>query len=60
MERTSMDKKNNSKTVLLELITAGIFYLKLIYLDSSIGAYIGDSIYMIFMLFLCWSSTSKD
>lgn len=56
-----MNKKdNNSKTVLLELITAGIFYLKLIYLDNSVGAYIGDSIYMIFMLTLCWSSTSKD
>ena len=56
-----MNKKdNNSKTVLLELITAGIFYLKLIYLDNSVGAYIGDSIYMIFMLFLCWSTTSKD
>lgn len=55
-----MNKKNNKETVILSLISAGIFYLKLIYLDSSIGAYIGDSIYMIFMLFLCWSSTSKN
>lgn len=55
-----MNKKNNKEAVILSLISAGIFYLKLIYLDNSVGDYIGDSIYMIFMLFLCWSSTSKD
>ncbi|MFD3388827.1 hypothetical protein [Ligilactobacillus salivarius] len=55
-----MNKKNNKEAVILSLISAGIFYLKLIYLDNSVGAYIGDSIYMIFMLTLCWSSTSKD
>lgn len=65
-----MNKKTNKSKVdkvailtlvaaILTLVTAGIFYLKLTYLDSSIGEYIGDSIFMIFMLCLCYSTTKK-
>ena len=62
-----MDKKHNKVFIIsfiLLLMSEVVLYIKLSYLDVSVGAYISDSILMIFIMLIlglfCWLEIIRD